>query len=131
MAEDLTEKEAEDIVRQFNEGKANMHSFFTNVVKSPDTIKTGNLTQEELGVPKLPVRTYKELELFSKDIADEKEWGEYFQKMSEIQTASSLSKEGFFMKLAVTLKKELSDMTPSKKKNKGWFHKKDKSEDES
>ena len=125
----MTEKEAEDIIRQFNESKQNMHSFFTNVVKSNDTIKTGNLTQEELGTPKLPVRTYKELELFSRDIADELEWGDYFQKMAEIQTSSSLSKEGFLMKLAVTLKKELADMTPTKKKNKGWFHKKDKSEE--
>jgi len=125
MADDISEKEAEDIIRQFNEGKANMHSFFTNVVKSSNTIKTGNLTMDELGVSELPVRTYKELELFCTNIANEKEWGEYFQKMSEIQTSSSLSKEGFLMKLAVTLKKELADVTPSKKKNKGWFKKKE------
>lgn len=122
MAEELTEKQAEEIVRNFAEGKANMHSFMTNVVKTDDTIKTGFLSTDELGLSKLPVRTYKELALFSKDIAQQTEWANYFDQLSEIQTSSSLSKEGFLMKLAVTIKKELADITPEKKKeNKGWF----------
>ena len=35
------------------------------------------------------------------------------------------------MKLSVTSKKELADMTPSKKKNKGWFKPKNETGDES
>ena len=126
MAEEQSEKEVEELVRQFTDSKQTLHSFMTNVVKSDDTTKTGNLSEEELGSPKLPVRTTKELELFCRDIAGDDEWGDYFQKLSEIQTSTSLSKQGLLMRLAVTIKKELADMTPQeKKKNKGWFAKKE------
>lgn len=119
----MTEQEAQDILRSFSESKATIHTFFTNVIKSPDTTKTGNLTQEELGMPKLPVRTYKELALFSKDVANQDAWADYFEKMSEIQTSTSLSKDALLLRLSVTQKKELADLTP-RKKNKGWFKKK-------
>jgi hypothetical protein len=123
MSESLTEEQAEEIVRQFGEGKSNLHSFFTNIVKSVDTTKTGNLSTEELGIPQLPVRSYKELGLFCKDVANDSEFGKYFDKMSEIVTSSSLSKDALLLKLSVTIKKELSDLTPHKKKNAGWFKK--------
>ena len=123
---DMTEKEAEELVRGFSEGKQNMHSFFTNVIKTTDTTKTGNLSEEELGVSKQPVRTYKELELFCRDIAGDDKFASYFKNMSEIQTSTSLSKDALLMKLAVTIKKELADVTPkSKKKNGGWFKKRE------
>lgn len=125
--ENLTEAEAQEIVRAFGEGKSNLHTFFTQVVKSNDTTKTGNVTQDELGMPKLPVRTYKELSLFCKDAEGMETFSEYFKDMSEIITSSSLSKDALLMKLAVTIKKELSDVTPAKKENKGWFKKKEPS----
>ena len=90
MAE-LSEQQAEEILRQFGEGKANMHSFFTNVVRTDDTTKVGNLSEIELGTPKLPLRTYKELELFSKGVAGKVYWADYFRDMSEVLTATSLS----------------------------------------
>jgi len=126
--DNLTEKEAEDIIRQFSEGKSNMHSFFTNVVKADDTTRTGNLNDDELGISNLPVRTYKELEVFSNEVANQPEWADYFNKMSEIQTSTSLSKGGFLMRLSVTQKKEstLADLTPAKKENLGWFKRKNK-----
>lgn len=117
----MTEQEAEAIVRNFSSGNQNVHSFMTNVVMAEDTTKTGNLTQDELGMPKVPVRTMKELELFSRDVANQTEWAEYFKKMAEIQAATSLSKEGLLVKLAVTIKKELADVTKRAKKNGGWF----------
>ena len=129
MSEDMSDKEAEEILRSFNEGKQNIHSFLTNVIKAPDTTKTGNLTIDELGYPKLPVRTYKELELFCNDVWSEKEgWGNYFNKMSEIQTSTSLSKDAILLKLSATLRKELADVSPERKEmkeNKGWFKSKD------
>jgi len=126
MSDDLSEKEAQELIRQFNEGKQNMHSFFTKVIASDETIKTGNVTDEELGSPILPVRTYKELELFCTGVADDEEFGEFFAGMAEIQTSTSLSKDALLLKLAVTMKKELADVTPRKtKKNKGWFKRKD------
>lgn len=124
MEDDISEKEAQEILRNFSESKTNMHTFFNNVVKSVDTTKTGYLTEDELGMSNLPVRTYKELALFSKDVADQAYWGDYFEKMSEIQTSSSLSKHGFLMKLSVTQKKEMADVSP-KKENKGWFRRND------
>ena len=125
MTEEMSEEQAQEILRQFSEGKANIHTFFTNVVKTIDTTKTGNLNEDELGMSKLPVRTYKELALFSNDIADDNGWADYFNKMSEIQTSTSLSKDALLLRLAVTTKKELADVTPKRKANKSWFRKKD------
>jgi len=125
MSEDLTREEKE-ILRQLNEGKQNVHSFFTNIIKSDDTTKTGYLGQEELGIPKLPVRTYKELALFAGDIYGDTSWKDYFDKMAEIQTSTSLSKDGILIRLSVTEKKEFAEVSSKRKKeNKGWFKKKD------
>jgi len=130
MTEELTEKQAEEMLRQFSEQKANQHTFFTNVIKTDKTLKTGNLDKDELGEPFLPVRTFQELALISQDVLDQPLWADVFQGMSEIQTSSSLSKEGFLLRLSVTSKKELADVSPKgKKKNKGWFKSK-KNKDE-
>jgi len=129
MNNDITEQEAQDMLRQFSESRANMHTFFTNIVKTPDTTKTGNLNSEELGMPKLPVRTLKELALFSKEIANDDGWSDWFNKLSEIQTSTSLSKDALLVKLAVTSKKELADVTPTKKANRGWFKSKSRNQD--
>ncbi len=119
--EEQSERDAQEIMRQFNEGKQNMHSFLSKIIASDDTTKTGNLSEDELGIPKLPLRTYKELELYCNDIADDKKFANYFNKMAEIQTSTSLSKDAILLKLINTLRKELADVTPSKKKNSGWF----------
>jgi len=54
-------------------------AFFTDIIKSDDTTRTGNLDEDELGKPHLPVRTYKELALFCEDVADDKSWADYFK----------------------------------------------------
>jgi hypothetical protein len=119
----------EEVSRQYAQEKANIHSFFTKVIENLDTTKTGNVDEEELGKPQISIRGLKELELFSRDVYMDDSWGDYFEKMAEIQTATSLSKEGFLMKLSVTSKKELADVTPkTKKKNSGWFKKKSSNE---
>ena len=119
MTDDMTEKQAEALLRSFSEGKKTIHSFFTDIIKTKDTTKTGYLTEEELGTPHLPVRSYKELSLFCKSVAVDKSWEDYFSDMSEIHTSSCLSKDGILIKLSVTQKKELADVTPkAKKQNK-------------
>ena len=128
FTQDEVKAYGEEIVRQFSEQKSNLHSFFTKVIQDTSTTKTGNLSEDELGVPKIPVRSMKELELFSKDIYMDDSWADYFNKMAEIQTSTSLSKEGFLLKLSVTSKKELADVTPKRKKNTGWFKKKQSTE---
>jgi len=125
MEEELTDKQAEQVIRNLVEQKTNKHRFLTNVIKAEDTTKTGNLTPEEIGEPKLPLRTNKELALFCNDIWEQKEWGTYFNKQGEILTSTSLSKDGILLKLSATDKTEMADTTPKEKKpNKGWFKKK-------
>jgi hypothetical protein len=119
----------EEIARQQAQEKSNLHSFFTKVIQNPDTTKTGNVSEEELGNPQISIRGLKELELFCRDIEKNNLWADYFKNMSEIQTSSSLSKEGFLLKLSVTSKKELADVTTKRKKNTGWFRKKSSTED--
>lgn len=121
----MTDQEAEQIMRQLGQAQKSVHNFLDNVAQTKDTTKTGNLGELELGSPDLPVRTYKELALFCNDIGDMNSFGEYFNKMAEIQTSTSLSKEGFLIKAAITTKKELADVTPERKQNKGWFKKKE------
>jgi hypothetical protein len=117
----------EELARQFAQEKANIHSFFTKIIQNPSTIRIGNVSIEELGNPQLTIRGIKELELFCKDIEKNTLWSDYFEKMADITTETSLSKEGFLIKMSVTQKKELADVTPKTKKNKGWFKKKEDS----
>lgn len=130
MTEDITEQQAQEVLRQMAEGKQSIYAIFAKVINEKQkTTKVGNLDEEELGKSKLPLRTYLELSLFCEEIVGDKEFSEYFKKMGAIQTDSSLSKEGFLMKLLVTMKKELADVSPkSKTKNTGWFKKKGREE---
>ncbi len=127
MAEqEMTEAQAEQMLREYSEQKQNTHTFFTKIIQTEDTTKVGNLTSEELGEPRLPLRSSKELELICKDLIDNPGWADYFKKEAEILTSTSLSKDGTLIKLSVTSKKELADVTPKeRKKNKGWFKKTD------
>jgi len=123
---EMTEEQAESILRDIQEQKQNQHTFLTKVIQSKDTTKTGNLTQEELGSPRVPLRTFKQLELFCRDIYCDEDWANYYQQLAEIHTSSSLSKDAKLLNLSVTSKKELADMTPKEKKeNKGWFRKRE------
>lgn len=122
MSDEISEQQAEELVRQYMQGdKQSLYNFLNNVVKTPDTTKVGNLTMDELGTSKLPVRTYQELALFCNDIAGMKQMSDFFTKMGEIQLATGLSKDGFLIRAAITTKKELADVTPQRKKNPGWF----------
>ena len=126
MTEEMTEEQAHEMLREMAERKESMYAIFGKVINEKQkTTKVGNLTQEELGVSKNPLRTYLELSLFCKDVLDDEDFATYFEKMGAIQTDSSLSKEGFLMNLLVTAKKTLADVTPkAKTENKGWFKKK-------
>lgn len=105
------------------EDKQNIHTFLHNVAVATDTTKTGFLEKEELGMPILPVRTYKELALFCEDVADMSYFSDYFRRKAEISTSTSLSKDAKLLSLAVLQKREVADITPKepRKENKGWF----------
>lgn len=119
--EPLTEERAEELVRSLKQQQSNAQTFFSDVIASKSTTKTGNLVIEELGMPRLTQRGVLELALFTEDTFKDVGWNNYFTKLAEIQTASSLSKDAILIKLAVTQKKELADTSPERKKNKGMF----------
>lgn len=112
------------------EEKHNTHLFLHRVATSEDTLKVSNLSDEEVGIPKYPVRTLKNLALISDKIVGNDLYKDYFNAKSEILTASSLSKGGFLVRQATTTTRNIADVSKEKKKNKGWFRKKDKPEEE-
>ena len=107
------------------EEKHNVHSFLNKVATSDDTTKVGNLTAEEIGQPRLTLRTYKELALISDYIMDNPVFKNYYNANGEILTSTSLSKDGKLINLAVVQKRQIEDVTKPKKENSGWFKKKE------
>lgn len=109
------------------EEKYNVHLFLHRVATADDTTKVGNLTMEEIGIPKYPNRLLKELALISSNLGNNKVFNEFFTKQSEILTSTSLSKEGFLVRQGTTTTRQVADITKAPKKpNKGWFKKKEK-----
>ena len=121
----MSEQQAEDILRGLADEKLTVPAFFSHVVEAEDTSKTGNLTIEELGVPSLQVRVSKELELFCRDVCDDEVFADYWKKKAEIDSSTSLSKDAILLKLLVTKKNEIADITPKQRENAGWFKKKE------
>ncbi len=101
----------------------NAPKFLHDVAESKDTTKTGNVTEEELGIAPFTVRMLKDVQTYCM-MMGLKYHANYFGDKSEIITASSLSKEGFLDKLVISTKQELQAITKSRKENKGWFKKK-------
>lgn len=135
--EEITQEDIAEALKSYGsptpEEKHNVHTFLNSVMKSKDTTKTGFLTDIELGTTKYAERTYKNLELQSKELCNDEIWAEYFKNKAEILTATSLSRNAKLLSLAVLQRRELADMTDAEKikQNKGWFKKKDKSPGES
>lgn len=129
----MTTEQAEEYIKSLGvapvpEEKHSVHSFLNKVATADDTTKLGNLNEEEVGRPTLPLRTYKELSLFCKEIANMDYFSDYFAKKAEILTSTSLSKEALLLKLAVVLRREQSNILKAPRENKGWFKKKQSSE---
>ncbi len=130
MAEDeLTLEEMESLEGTYNyppqEEKENIFSFFKRVISMPNTLRTANLTGDELGGIRIPVRTLHKLSLYCKQMGLTG-LGEHFAKEAHIITDSSLSREGFLDKLAVTQKREMeakTKMPATEEQKKGWFKK--------
>lgn len=121
-------KEALGFGASMPEEKHNVHTFLHNVATADDTTKTGFLKDEEVGTPRFPTRTYKELALISDKIVANDFLKEYYLNKSEILTSTSLSRQGFLTKLAVVTKRVIEDATKPRKENKGWFKKKNEEE---
>jgi hypothetical protein len=128
----LTPQEMEAVYQYLNqsqgapvpEDKHNVHTFLFRVATSEDTTKVGYLKDEEVGIPKHPVRGFKEFALISSDIISNKFMSDYFEKESEIVTSTSLSRDGFLVNKATEQVRKIADVTKVRKQNKGWFSKK-------
>ena len=138
MNEDMSIEEAQQLIDKISGGgiaplpeeKHNTHSFLHAVATSDDTTKVANLTAEEVGLAKLPVRTYKELALFCSEVANMDYMSDYFNKKAEIVNATSLAREGFLTRLAVMIRRESTDTIKSPSKpNSGWFKSKTKNQE--
>jgi len=103
------------------EPKHNVHTFLNNVLETKDTTKVGFLSETELGSPIHSVRAYKELALISDVIIGNPLFKTYFSTEGENTLASSLSRNGFLVKMAITQTRKIEDMTKPKGENKGWF----------
>lgn len=103
------------------EEKYNVHVFLHRVATSPNTVKVANLSVEELGMPKYPVRSILEFALIAEDIIGNKFIADHFKKQAEITNSTSLSKEGFLVKQATTTTRQIADVSKPKKVNRGWF----------
>jgi hypothetical protein len=107
--------------------KVNVHTFLREVVVTPDTTRVGNLRVDkdidELGIPAYTLRGSKELSLISDKIMDNDYFKGYFEQHSQDTTATSLSREGFLLKLATIQTKQIADVTKRRRINKGWFGK--------
>ena len=112
------------------EEKHNVHTFLFRVATADDTTKVGYLKEEELGKPTHPVRSYKEYALIADKIINNPFIASFFAAESENTTATSLSREGFLDKLAITQTRQVADITKTKKENKGWFKSKGDNKEE-
>jgi len=108
-----------------SEDKQSVHAFLHNVATAEKTTKVGNLRDDkeinELGLPSHNVRGSLEMARISDKIMENPFFKEWFESEAEDTLATSLSREGFLVRQATTVTKQISDITKRRKINKGWF----------
>jgi hypothetical protein len=109
------------------EEKQNIFSFFKRILIMKDTTRVANLTSDELGLVKVPTRTNLNISLYAKAMGLSG-LAEYFKQEALVSSDTSLGKEGFLDKLAVTQKREMESKTrapPSESQKRSWFKRKE------
>lgn len=93
---------------------------FRDILKSDDSIKTGNLDPKtELGVVKVGLRDFQNMAIFAESQGLDV-FADYLRAEGEILAASSMSKNGFFTELLVTnIKKETKSQGQPKIRKSG------------
>ena len=109
------------------EEKQNLIAFFREIIRNQFNAKTANLTSDELGFAKIPVRTNMEIASYCQ-LMDDPAMAAAFMEDAQITLSTSLSREGFLPKLAVTTQK-FSETSLKKQlggqQKKGLFKKKE------
>lgn len=133
MSEELSADEMLELQKFMNSAgnapvadeKYGHHKFLHDVSIAPDTTKTGFLKDEEIGIPKNPIRTYKDISLDCNDIMVNPFFAQHFMNLSENVTSTSLSRGAKLITLAATSQRLIGEVgNKDKKENKGWFKKK-------
>jgi len=114
----------------YPEIKHNTHTFLNKVLETKDTTKVGFLMDDEMGKPHHPIRAYKELALISGKIIENPLMEAYFLAEGENTLATSLSRNGKLINLAVIQKRIVADESKPRAANKAWFKKKESKEDD-
>ena len=121
------ESEAEDLkefLRKYSGDENGLDNFFLEVIRDEDSLKIGNLEEEELGLPDIPLRTILELKRDCESIPSLSGFANDFESQARDLIHSSLSKKGFLINARITQKKQLTDTT-KKKRKVGLFGKKE------
>jgi hypothetical protein len=122
--EDSQKNELDEFLRRAGIEEKGIDNFFLEIVRADDTLKIGNLTETELGKPILPVRTLLELANDCKDIPCMSSLETDFRLTAEDMAKTSLSKDGFLIKMRVTQVKKFMDKAKKRIKG-GLFGKKE------
>jgi len=102
--------------------KSDLYNWFWRVVRlheSQRIVKVGNLTKTEIGEHGVSVRDAMNLAELG-DIFHHKRFADYWRKRAVVTSASSMSKNGWFMDLSISQKKvrhreKSASSTPSEK----------------
>tara|TARA_R100001530_G_scaffold66722_1_gene47705 strand:+ start:2938 stop:3363 length:426 start_codon:yes stop_codon:yes gene_type:complete len=103
--------------------KNNPIAFFKELIAGRSNIKSANLSEDELGGVRIPVRTNLEISEYCKAM----KMGAFancFKRDAQITLGTSLSRDGFLVKTSVTSTRESrTEMTKkgNSQPNKGWF----------
>lgn len=110
------------------EDKQNVHTFLINVVQGENierVMKTGNLRDDkemnELGVPQWNFRAALDMARISGQLMNNSSYQGFFEAQAKETVGSSLSREGFLVRTAVSQVKSVVDATRRVKRNKGMF----------
>ena len=103
------------------EKKDTVFGFFLKILGMGDTSKSGNLNKEELGMLPASVRNYQDIAAYNRaegcDIV-----ARYLDNKAQIVLGTSLSRDGFFLKTAVTqIKTESKTRKWDESKKQSWF----------
>jgi len=125
LEEELKSLEGKDSDFSYPKGKEkdNQFKFFRDIIKQDDTTRIGNIKREEMGEAELGVRHYQEIADYA-EVEGLKTVANYLRSRSNIITATSMSRNGFWSELFMTqIKREKKDQKDGVKKS--WFGKKE------
>lgn len=102
------------------EKKDNILKLFRDMISSEDSRKIANLSNVELGQPKLGVRHYLDIAAYAEAEGLDKV-SDYLKAKAEIVLSTSMSKQGWFGNLVVTQIKKEQKVKEPKKEKRGIF----------